>query len=467
MFRKLFGGSENIALVFGFSCSLTWLFIALRAGILMAASHDPLALHIPFYLSCSASATLALLFAGILVRDTTRFVAPGLLVAVPTAMVAIATIMLLFITRATAFAGLLSGFCGLLAGCGFALLLMQWCSVWGKLGFSAIVFSAVAAWSLCELFFFIFLFFDPIAAVVGSVALLVTATLTLSYSARRIVPVPPFGHIKTASVRSMTVRLTVLAFVFGAFNEFTRLTYIQRGMNVEESLAFASAGGLALLLMLMVVLGTIVLSLALHREMHFEPLYRLVLILSVMGTLLLAVSEVPVIVAYAVNLTAFLCLGITLWVSIVCLSRRFPGRAPLLCGIVLSAWMAGPVVAAQLNHELFVANLLPPVNISVVAEVCAMVLTYCFVLREPDIADITMEGRTGTFRERCAQLSWRYHLSERESEVAFLLARGRDAGRIQEELRLSKSTVSTHRQHVYEKLGIHTRQELIDLIEDI
>ena len=96
-----------------------------------------------------------------------------------------------------------------------------------------------------------------------------------------------------------------------------------------------------------------------------------------------------------------------------------------------------------------------------------MVLVYCFVLREPDIAEITIEGRSGTLRERCAQIAWRYRLSEREGEVMLLLVRGRNAARIQKELCLSKSTVSTHRQHVYEKLGIHTRQELIDLIEDV
>jgi DNA-binding CsgD family transcriptional regulator len=466
MLGKLFVRPEVVALVFGFSCSLTWLLIALRAGILMAASHDPLALHVPFYLSCSVSATVMLLFAGALLRDMRSLTQPGPLLALPTAMVAAATIMLLFITRTTFMAELLSAFCGLLAGLGFALLLMQWCSVWNKLGFSTIVFCAVAAWSLCELFFFIFLFFDPIAAVVGSVVLLAAATLTLGYTANRVEPVPPFGHIRTTSARSMTARLAVLALVFGFFNEFTRLTYIQSNTALEDSLSFAGAAGLALLLMTLVTLLTVALPLLLRRKMSFEPLYRLVLILSVAGVLLLAVPEVPVVLAYALNLAAFLCLGITLWATLVCLSRRFPGRAALLYGIVLAAWMAGPVGAAQLNHELFVVGLLPPVNISVAAEVCAMVLIYCFVAREPDIAEITIEGRSGTLRERCAQIAWRYHLSERESQVVLLLARGRNAARIQEELCLSKSTVSTHRQHVYEKLGIHTRQELIDLIED-
>jgi DNA-binding CsgD family transcriptional regulator len=94
-----------------------------------------------------------------------------------------------------------------------------------------------------------------------------------------------------------------------------------------------------------------------------------------------------------------------------------------------------------------------------------MVLLYCFIYRETDIAQSTMEGRTGDFGEKCAQVAWRFHLTQRESEILMHLARGRDAVWVQSELCLSRSTVSTHRQHIYEKLGVHTRQDLIDIIE--
>ncbi|MFR5091378.1 MAG: response regulator transcription factor [Adlercreutzia equolifaciens] len=45
-----------------------------------------------------------------------------------------------------------------------------------------------------------------------------------------------------------------------------------------------------------------------------------------------------------------------------------------------------------------------------------------------------------------------------------MFAKGRNLAYIQEELFISKSTVSTHRQHIYKKLGIHSQQELLDLV---
>ncbi|MDR1422134.1 MAG: helix-turn-helix transcriptional regulator [Coriobacteriales bacterium] len=59
----------------------------------------------------------------------------------------------------------------------------------------------------------------------------------------------------------------------------------------------------------------------------------------------------------------------------------------------------------------------------------------------------------------------RYELTHREVEVAELLSKGRSLPFIQKELTISLSTAQTHARHIYEKLGVHDRQELIDLIE--
>ena len=54
-------------------------------------------------------------------------------------------------------------------------------------------------------------------------------------------------------------------------------------------------------------------------------------------------------------------------------------------------------------------------------------------------------------------------LTAREEQVVLLVARGRSAVRISEELGLSAETVRSYLKSAYPKLGVHSKQELIDL----
>lgn len=58
-----------------------------------------------------------------------------------------------------------------------------------------------------------------------------------------------------------------------------------------------------------------------------------------------------------------------------------------------------------------------------------------------------------------------YRLTNRETDVLRLLARGRTSPFIQEELVLSRNTVKTHVRHIYTKLDVHSQQELISRVE--
>jgi DNA-binding CsgD family transcriptional regulator len=62
-------------------------------------------------------------------------------------------------------------------------------------------------------------------------------------------------------------------------------------------------------------------------------------------------------------------------------------------------------------------------------------------------------------------LATEYSLSTREKEILGLLLSGRDAPTIAERLLISPNTVQTHVKHIYEKTGVHSRQELYDLAE--
>lgn len=72
----------------------------------------------------------------------------------------------------------------------------------------------------------------------------------------------------------------------------------------------------------------------------------------------------------------------------------------------------------------------------------------------------------GTIRDRvskqCLQLQESYGLSARETEVMELIARGNSMAAIADRLVISENTVRTHAKHIYTKLDIHKRQELLD-----
>ena len=71
------------------------------------------------------------------------------------------------------------------------------------------------------------------------------------------------------------------------------------------------------------------------------------------------------------------------------------------------------------------------------------------------------------FRDRCRLVAEKHRLTPREAEIMTLFAKGRTSERIQEELVLSRGTVTTHLQHVYQKIGVHSKQELLDVIEGV
>ncbi|MEQ3362064.1 helix-turn-helix domain-containing protein [Raoultibacter massiliensis] len=70
-----------------------------------------------------------------------------------------------------------------------------------------------------------------------------------------------------------------------------------------------------------------------------------------------------------------------------------------------------------------------------------------------------------SLEDNCRTVAERFGLTNRESEVLELLARGRTSPVIQEKLFLSHNTVKTHVRHIYTKMGIHSQQELIDIVE--
>lgn len=75
------------------------------------------------------------------------------------------------------------------------------------------------------------------------------------------------------------------------------------------------------------------------------------------------------------------------------------------------------------------------------------------------------DGSKGMWAKRCKVLSDSCGLSERQREVLILIAQGRSAKYVENELSISLTTAQTHIRNIYRKVGVHSRQELLDEIE--
>lgn len=72
-----------------------------------------------------------------------------------------------------------------------------------------------------------------------------------------------------------------------------------------------------------------------------------------------------------------------------------------------------------------------------------------------------------SIEERCAELGAVGGLTERETEIFAMLARGRNGQYVMEHYVISRNTVKSHVKHIYAKLNVHSQQELIDLVEHV
>ncbi len=74
------------------------------------------------------------------------------------------------------------------------------------------------------------------------------------------------------------------------------------------------------------------------------------------------------------------------------------------------------------------------------------------------------EGLEEDYKRRYSVAFARYGLTAREAEVACLLIEGLDAPHMAQSLCVSRATVNTHVRHIYEKLGVHARDEMVGVL---
>ena len=85
-------------------------------------------------------------------------------------------------------------------------------------------------------------------------------------------------------------------------------------------------------------------------------------------------------------------------------------------------------------------------------------------VNSPEKSPISAESR---IKGPCDIIARTYRLTAREREVLELIARGRDMPFMEETLVISRNTLKMHFRHIYTKLDVHSKQDIIDMVETL
>lgn len=225
-----------------------------------------------------------------------------------------------------------------------------------------------------------------------------------------------------------------------------------------------------------------------HIRIDFESMRRLLLALAIAGLApTLFAQDASLFLCVAIITITFGMFDIATFITLLEIVREHDlprlstfllGRIPCELGIPLG-WVVGGI-STHITIMGYGANL-------VVTCACVVVLVIGLALtsdagagrekREeaylPQKDTFASAGETGqtpanmreNFEAIVTDLARTYELSPRETEVFIHLASGRTPRWIAKTLVTSESTAKSHTHRIYQKMGVHTMQELLDVVE--
>ena len=349
--------------------------------------------------------------------------------------------------------------CALLGGAGIAVLILLWSELYGKLAPMRICLYYSASLVVGAAIIWVYRGFMLPWLPVMTCLLPIVSLLMLKSCHARLQP----QDSPIAASTSFTFPMKPIAVV--AVYSFA--------FGLQEALAYADWGPHSSPGMVACAVAVVMAITLLPRSMAFESLYGTWLPLVSAAFLVLpafgmldgvlagfcanlgyAASEIYVMtmigsLCYHYNVSAVWLFGI----------ERGVRAAAMMTGrlISMSASAAGTSVAPLVVLAVLAATF-------IVATERRVSSPWGVQVRSPESSEEAQAAaQRAALVQRCSELAGLYELSQREEEVLLLLAQGQSAGEIARELLVANGTVKAHVGHIYQKLGIHSREELFEL----
>ena len=449
------------ALGIGFLSS--WVYCAYNTSSLFDGRPGNASLAHPSWLAAIAGAILVLVAGAVLfnrVRETPRLLEPAAV-----ALMAGGTVL-----STVSLAPLLSMAGGFASGIGYGLLWLFWGRVLAEIHSERTEYIVPASSAVTAL---TALVFPTLSGPIGVTAVAALAPLSFGCLAvaRKQVPYdgdPTRGNDARAPMPSRNILRVIaytvsLYFVIGCLNSLSLLPETPLGPFTVNIPVFLGSC-LGILLALLCILHAVRIDLASLSKLIAPLLMGAITLFALQRPLaercfvaLLAGADfmaVSVIIVYLVNLEKAGRL------------RRYSGIG-IAQGALLIGSVAGNLFGRQWHGGLGLST--EQLLFIVLVLASALVLSLSFIPRStsarPAAGPAVSAQKERDIAEVVQDLAAAKGLTPRETEILEYLARGRTEPYIREQLWLSRSTVSTHVKHIYQKLGIHSKQEIISLIE--
>lgn len=382
------------------------------------------------------------------------------------------------------------GACALLLGCGSGL---GFCCLQDIIASLKVYEAGLAVFAAAGISCAVYIAMELLprtAMMIFGFAVLIPATAVAMAAAQRTVPCvhPAFDTIPSQQIdrcRQAAAESwpSLLCIAFTSFAVgIIRVDAIDNTGLVQDYADGSMVGLLAAAIVLLATWKTI------YERIKLSRLYQVVFPLTATIFLLLPLFDGQF--RHLLVLVAFVVFSIVSSLMVVSCARV--ARNQCLQPVLVYGMFAGTVYAAQevgslLGFMLNTTGTTGFASLSVVALIAIYAMSLAMNTRrggrgaaESSTATATTSKAAGTesaippaealdirLSQQCDALVAQYGLSARETDVLRLLARGRDVPYIAEELVISKNTVRTHMRNIFQKTGVHSRQEVIDLLETV
>jgi DNA-binding CsgD family transcriptional regulator len=330
------------------------------------------------------------------------------------------------------------------------------------------------SFSLSVLLYFLILGLPIVASVACAVALPV---IELAVQLSVVMISPRITHKLAAEapkdqVRELVRSRVIVIFFLGVFLLGVAFGFSLAFCSLHGSEVFNTANIWAVLMTGVIAIAYSMVFRRASANYDFERSFSPVAPVIVIGLLLLSYSP---LLSGVFTIAGFQLADMTIWIVLVWIAGHsgLPQRA--FC--IGKGCMYGGMLAGSLAVRFIEANS----QYGSLANIIATIVTYLlviaivFVFNNSKVTQaIKMTSSDSDFGDmakarelRCDALAAKYGLTKREREMLLWLIQGYSLPFIEEKMHISHSTANTHRDHIYSKLGIHSRQQLLDPFFDV